>query len=299
MKIAFNIIEKRTIFFAVSLVIIIAGALSVAMQGFNLDIDFTGGTTMHIDLEKTYEEADFNRLNTVVSAITGEAVSTIQRTGDDGREVIIKMREVDSDTRNKVFDAIKEEYDLQGESPLAVDNVSSSVGADLRRSAFLSAIAAAVLMLIYITIRFEFITGLSAVLCLLHDVLIILAFYSFLQVPMNTNFIAAILTVLGYSINATIIIFDRVRENMRLQGKKNFADTVNQSIWQTMARSVNTSITTLFVITCLLIFGVESIQNFSLPITIGIIAGTYSSVFLSGNVWVLLKDGMTKKQAKK
>jgi preprotein translocase SecF subunit len=235
-------------------------------------------------------------LNNAIKAVTGENVSSIQKTGEAEDEVIIKVKEIDSVTRNKVFASIKQAYNLKADAPLAVDNVSSAVGADLRKSAVMSAVVAVILMLIYITIRFEFMTGLSAVLCLMHDVLVILTFYSLFRIPMSINFIAAMLTILGYSINATIIVFDRVRENMKFQKKEGFANVVNKSIWQTMARSVNTSLTTLFVILSLYIMGVTAIKDFAFPIMIGIIAGTYSSVFMSGNIWVYLKENFAKKK---
>lgn len=292
---SFHIIEKRKIFLAISALIIITGIISMLTIGFNFDIDFLGGTTMHIALEKEYDgAADYDKLNSAIKEITGENVSSIQKTGANNDEVIIKVKEIDSATRNKVFENIKKAYNLKSEAPLAVDNVSSSVGADLRKSAVMSATVAVILMLIYITIRFEFKTGLSAVLCLMHDVLVILTFYSLFRIPMNINFIAAILTVLGYSINATIIVFDRVRENMRFQKKEGFANIVNRSIWQTMARSINTSLTTFFVIFTLYIFGVANVKDFAFPIMIGIIAGTYSSVFMAGNIWVFLKGKTAK-----
>lgn len=295
-KMMFNIIEKRRIFFIISAVIIATGLVSMFTIGFNFDIDFLGGTTMHISLEKQYDgSTDYEKLNNAIKEVTGENVSSIQKTGDAADEVIIKVKQIDSDTRNKVFANIKTAYNLKADAPLAVDNVSSAVGADLRKSAIMSVIAAIILMLIYITIRFEFKTGVSAVLCLMHDVLIMLTFYSLFQIPMSINYIAALLTILGYSINATIIVFDRVRENSRLIKKEGFANIVNTSIWQTMARSINTSLTTLFTILSLYIFGVASVKDFALPIMIGVIAGTYSSVFMAGNIWVYLKEIFPKK----
>jgi preprotein translocase SecF subunit len=292
----FHIVEKRNIFFIISAIVIAAGIISMFTLGFNFDIDFLGGTTMHIELEKEYDgTTDYEKLNAAVMEVTGENVSSIQKTGDAGDEVIIKVKEIDSETRNKVFDKIKETYNLTSQAPLAVDNVSSAIGADLRKAAVMSSLVAVLLMLIYITFRFEFKTGLAAVICLVHDVLIILTFYSLFRIPMSINFIAAVLTILGYSINATIIVFDRVRENMKLQRKQGFANVVNLSIWQTMRRSINTSITTFFVISALYILGVPAIKDFALPIMMGIVAGTYSSVFISGNIWVLLKENLVKK----
>ncbi len=289
----FNIIEKRKIMFAISLVIIAAGIVSFFIQGFNLGIDFAGGTTMHISL-KTEVNADvIDKVSAAVEATSGQKPSSVVATGD-GTEVIIKTKEMDTKTRDDMFDAIKGEFKLEDADRLAVDNVSASVGKDLKRSAFLSTIIAAALMLIYITFRFEYRTAVSAVACLLHDVLIVLSFYSILQLPMNITFIAAILTILGYSINATIVVFDRIRENRKLKPRANFAEIVNQSIWQTMTRSINTSLTTVLVIVVLFVLGVPAIKEFSLPIIVGIVAGTFSSVFLAGNFWVILRTKMGK-----
>ena len=170
-----------------------------------------------------------------------------------------------------------------------LESVSGSVSADLRNAAIVSSIIAVVLMLVYITIRFQFSSALAAVICLCHDVFVVLAAYSILQIPVSSSVIAVTLTILGYSINATIIIFDRVRENVRLIRNATFAEKVNISINQTLMRSINTTVTTLLTIGLIYILGVQSIKEFSLPLIIGLIAGLYSSVCLSGALWTVFK----------
>ena len=150
-------------------------------------------------------------------------------------------------------------------------------------------------MLIYIAIRFEVLSGVAAVMALIHDVLIMLSVYVIFKIPVNSSFVAAILTILGYSINATIVVFDRVRENQRLMRKEPFQNVVNTSIWQSMGRSINTTITTLVTIVLLYFMGVDAIKEFALPIIVGVLSGFYSSVFLSGNFWIMLKKARKDK----
>ncbi len=174
------------------------------------------------------------------------------------------------------------------------DIVSPSTGADLARSAIWMSILACLAILIYVTFRFEFVSGVVAVLALVHDVLLLLGLYSILQWSVDTNFIAAVLTVLGYSINNTIVIMDRIRENTRHSRKESYAQIAENSIWQTFNRSVNTTITTLLTIGMVYILGVPSIKAFSLPIIIGIVIGFYSSVFVSGSIWSTWRDSAVK-----
>lgn len=150
-------------------------------------------------------------------------------------------------------------------------------------------------MLVYISFRFDFKSGLAAIVALIHDVLVMLSAYVIFQIPVNMNFIAAVLTILGYSINATIVVFDRIRENRKLMRKNSFGDVVNFSVWQSMTRSVNTTLTTLFTVLMVAILGVASIRNFAIPICVGVIAGLYSSVCLSGPVWAKFMAAGKKK----
>ena len=181
-----------------------------------------------------------------------------------------------------------------GVEKMSEDIVSPSTGRELARSALWMSILACLAILLYVTFRFEFTSGVVAILALVHDVVILLGIYSVLRISVNTNFIAAILTVLGYSINNTIVIMDRIRENTRHARKETYGEIANKSIVQTMNRSINTTITTLLTIGMVYIMGVPSIQSFSLPIIIGLFVGFYSSVFVSGPLWALWRDAGVK-----
>lgn len=277
----FNIVEKKFIFMIISLVIIATGVVCFFINGFNADIDFAGGTEIIVSGLKYNEKA----ITESLSAIEGVKVSTIQKTSDG---ILVKTMYLSDAQVTQVKDTLAK--DFEGAKVESVDSISPTIGKELWQSAAASIAIAALLMLLYITFRFEVLSGISAVIALIHDLLIMVSFYVIFRVPVNTSFIAAILTILGYSINATIVIFDRIRENNRL-AKKNvpFSVTVNKSIWQTLNRSINTSITTLFTLVVLYIIGVQSIKEFALPLIVGIIAGTYSSIFISGPVWATLK----------
>ncbi len=284
----FNIIEKRSIFFIISAIIIIAGIVGFVVNGgFNTDIDFTGGTEIYVNIGAEYDEM---AIRDALKGVEDIEISSVQKSGDN--EAIIKTSELSQEQKVAAQDAIKAAF--TNSTILSVDNVSASVGKELWNNAATSIAIAAILMLIYITFRFELLTGISAVIALIHDMLVMMSVYALFQFPVNTSFIAAILTILGYSINATIVVFDRVRENTRFLKKDSFANVVNKSIWQTMARSINTSITTLIVLVVLYVLGVPSIKEFALPLIIGVVCGCYSSVFLAGQFWVLLKGKSAK-----
>ena len=288
----FNIIEKRSIFFIISAIVIIAGIVGFAINGgFNTDIDFTGGTEIYVNIGTEFDEI---AIRDALKGVDGVEISSVQKSGET--EAIIKTKELSQEQKVAAQDAIKAAF--ADSTILSVDNVSASVGKELWNNAATSIAIAAILMLIYITFRFELLTGISAVLALIHDMLIMMSVYALFQFPVNTSFIAAILTILGYSINATIVVFDRVRENTRFLKKESFADVVNKSIWQTMGRSINTSITTLIVLVALYVLGVPSIKEFAMPLIIGVVCGCYSSVFLAGQFWVLLKGKNAKVVAK-
>ncbi len=171
---------------------------------------------------------------------------------------------------------------------LAESRIGASISGEIKRSAFIATIIAVILMLLYITVRFEFRSAIAAILCLIHDIILVVATYSVLGIPVSSNIIAVMLTILGYSINATIVLFDRVRENKRKMGKTDFGVIINTSARQTLMRSINTTITTLLTIGMVYILGVHSIKEFALPLIVGIVAGLYSSVFLSGSFWYTL-----------
>ena len=292
-----HIPKKLPLFGTIGIIFCLIGLVSMILLPFgvnlfNYDIDFVGGTMMNIEMHKEMDKATMDEIADVVKGVTGEAVSSIQKSGEGDTQVIIKTKTLDSQTRDAVFEALVAKYSLSNGSEegsvsdlLAVDNVDPIMSGDLRNAAITAAFVAILLMLVYITIRFDFRSGIAAVLALIHDVLVMLSAYVILQIPLNMTFIAAILTILGYSINATIVVFDRIRENKKMLRKQSFDDIVNTSIWQSMGRSVNTTLTTLFTILMVLILGVPSLKNFALPLVVGVVAGLYSSVFLSGSLW--------------
>ena len=299
----FSFTKHFKIFAVISLLLVIVGIIGLVcipfgVYLFNFDIDFLGGTTMQFELYTDVNADVTANVENIVKDVTGAAPSSVIKAGDSGTQVVIKTLELDSETRDQVFQAVAEAYNLpEGDQPIKSDYVSASVGADLRNSAIIASAVAAVLILLYITIRFEFRSGIAAVIALVHDLLVMLSMYITFQIPFNMNFIAAALTILGYSINATIVVFDRIRENRKLMPKEEFASVVDHSIWQTMNRSINTTVTTLLAIVLLLILGVSSIRNFALPLTIGILAGCYSSVCLSGSIWNKLRGKGHKQHA--
>lgn len=299
----FSFTKHFKIFAVISLLLVIVGIIGLVcipfgVYLFNFDIDFLGGTTMQFELYTDVNADVTANVESIVKDVTGAAPSSVIKAGDSGTQVVIKTLELDSETRDQVFQAVAEAYNLpEGDQPIKSDYVSASVGADLRNSAIIASAVAAALILLYITIRFEFRSGVAAVIALVHDLLVMLSMYIIFQIPFNMNFIAAALTILGYSINATIVVFDRIRENRKLAPKEEFAAVVDRSIWQTMNRSINTTVTTLLAIVLLLVFGVSSIRNFALPLTIGIVAGCYSSVCLSGSIWTKLRGKEHKQHA--
>ena len=287
----FSIVKNRMKFIAVSVIIIVCGIAAMAYNGakgngiFNFDIEFTGGTAVTVDMGK---EFDNDELAAVCADVTGQKNPQIQKILGTN-EASIKLQSIDGDTRTKLSKAIVEKFSLTDDSILSVQDISATVSGEMQKMAFIALLVSCAAMLIYITIRFkDFKTGLSSIFALLHDVLIMLSFYAIFRVPVNKAFIAALLTVVGYSINATIVIFDRIRENKGAIRYKTTEELVNLSIKQTLKRSIYTSLTTFLAIAAVYVFGVKSVKEFALPIMVGIISGTYSSVFLSGSFWYML-----------
>jgi len=266
--------------------------LPFGVYWFQFDIDFVGGTTMQYELHVPVTAEVTADVASIEQEVSGQPASSVTKAGDSGTQVVIKSLELSSETRDAIFDAVAEKYGLEMEDCLKSDYVSASVGKDLRSKAIKASLIAVALILVYITIRFEFRSGIAAIVALVHDLLVMLSMYIIFRIPFNMNFIAAALTIFGYSINATIVVFDRIRENKKKEGMKNlpFAEIVDASIHQTLNRSLNTTITTLIVMLMLLILGVSSIRNFAAPICVGVIAGCFSSVCISGPVWNLLSS---------
>lgn len=279
-------------------IMVLALLLSLFGMGINVGIDFSGGMSMQYTVGEAVTQSDIEGVLNGIG-LKDYAVS-VQGTGKDS--INIRIKAIDEDGVQGVQASITEA--LQAKYPNAaiygdVNYVGPVAGATLLRNAFLSVLIAALCMLIYIAIRFDFNSGAAAVLGLVHDVLIMLSFMVILRsfVQMNSSFIAAMLTIVGYSINNTIIIFDRIRENARkMPSSTPRADVVSRSIKECLGRTINTTLTTLVTIVCLYIFGVSSIREFALPIIVGIISGVYSANMINGYVWAFLEE---KKRAKK
>lgn len=279
-------------------IMVLALLLSLFGMGINVGIDFSGGMSMQYTMGEAVTQSD---IEGVLNGI-GLKDYAVSVQGSNRDSINIRIKAIDEDGVQGIQASITEA--LQTKYPNAaiygdVNYVGPVAGATLLRNAFFSVLIAALCMLIYIAIRFDFNSGAAAVLGLVHDVLIMLSFMVILRsfVQMNSSFIAAMLTIVGYSINNTIIIFDRIRENARkMPSSTPRMDVVNRSIKECLGRTINTTLTTLVTIVCLYIFGVSSIREFALPIIVGIISGVYSANMINGYVWAFLEE---KKRARK
>lgn len=291
----FEFVKNFRVFTVISIILVAVGIVGLVLLPFgvtlfNLDIDFLGGVTLEYNIGVPVTSEVTDAVRDIVHEVTGEYPASVTKAGDAGTTVNVKATEMSSEEREAVFERVAQAYG--GAELITSEYVSAVVGNDLRNAAIIASVAAAAGILIYITIRFELRSGLAAVCCLIHDILAMLSMYIIFQIPFNMNFIAAALTILGYSINATIVVYDRVRENNKtLGGKGDFAQVVDLSIRQTMARSVNTTVTTLLPVICILILGVQSIRNFAWPLLIGIVCGGYSSICLAGPLWCKFRGG--------
>ena len=285
-----RIVENRKYFFILPICVILTGLIFMIVNNatgrgvFNFDVEFSGGTSFLVDMGAKFNNDD---VVSIVREITGQDAPQVQKAGTGETQVMIKVRSLDQETRTALRDAFIQRYGVS-ESDITYSDVSPTVSADMQRSATLAVVVACALMLVYISIRFKDVKmGTAAIIALLHDAFIIISFYSILRIPVNYSFIAVLLAMLGYSINATIIIFDRVRENKARQRKAGVVELVNTSVIQTLRRTINTSVTTLAAILFLYILGVPSIKEFSLPIIIVIFFSGYSSMFLVGSFWCM------------
>lgn len=290
-----HFLGKKNICFSVSLALIAVGFIAMTVFGvrgkgvLNFGLDFSGGTSTTVVMNETMTLDEVNnRVVPVVEDVIG-AGNIQTQTVNDSAEVIIKTRTLDSDERTALKDALTERFNIQEE--IQQETISATISSEMRNDAIIAVVVATICMLIYIWFRFSDIRfATSAVLALVHDVLIVLGFYAVFRISVNSNFIACMLTIVGYSINATIVIFDRIRENMAEMKKRDtLVDVVNRSITQTLTRSVYSSLTTAIMVIMLLILSVSSIKLFALPLLIGIVCGTYSSVCLAGAVWYVLR----------
>ncbi len=274
-------IKSRKVFYIISLLIIIPGLVSLVTKGLNLGIDFTGGSIIQVQMESSVQSAQ------VRSALTEIGMDRAD-VSKSGNQFLIRTAELDQEQTRQLLDALESKF--KNVEFLSAESVGASIGKELTNKAILAVIIAALAMLIYISFRFEWTFGVAAIVSEIHDVLFVLGLFSLFQWEINTPFIAAILTIVGYSINDTIVIFDRIRENLRMKRKEDYASLVNRSITQSLNRSINTVLTSLFALVALLAFGGGNIRYFILAMVIGFIIGAYSSIFVASPVWYDIKN---------
>ena len=273
-----DIVGNRKIWFGLSGLFIVIGLVALLLHGgLNPGIEFQGGTLLQLQFNQA---TSLEQVRSVLADYNLEK-STLQETGDGA--FLVRTKELNDEARREVLAGLKEKigpYEM-----LRNEKVGAVVSAELRNNAFLALTIAAILMLIYIALRFEIKFAVAGVLALLHDILITVGIFALLNVEIDSTFIAAILTIVGYSINDTIVVFDRIRENLKANKKEPLAKLVNRSIMETLTRSVNTALTTLFAVIALLVFGGETTKVFALALFIGLLAGTYSSIFIASPLW--------------
>lgn len=300
-----NFLGKKNICFIISIVVIAAGFAGMALNSsqtgklLNYGMDFTGGTSTNVTFNEDMSlEEISSRVVPVVSEITGDADVQTQKVAGTN-EVIIKTKTLSVDQRQALDDALAEQFGVES-GKITAESISGAVSAEMKQDAFVAVIIATICMLVYIWFRFKDIKfAASAVLALVHDVLVVITFYALAKWSVGSTFIACMLTIVGYSINATIVIFDRIRENLKTKtNKQSLADIVNKSITQTFTRSINTSLTTFVMVFVLFLLGVSSIREFALPLMVGIVCGTYSSVCVTGTLWYVMTTAKNKKAGK-
>ncbi len=300
-----NFLSKRKAFFGLSIGVILIGfvVMGVNQSGIgmplNYSLDFVGGTstTMTLNEDMSIEEIDA-QIVPLIEEITGDGnVQTTKVAGSN--QVIIKTRTLNVEERKEFADVMVNNFGV-AEDSITAETISATISSEMQTGAVKAIVVATVLMLLYIWFRFKDIRfGASAVAALVHDVLVVLAFYAIVKISVGNTFIACMLTIVGYSINATIVIFDRIRENLKeMRNKEELQELVNRSISQTLSRSIFTSLTTFFMVAALEVFGVSSIREFALPLIAGIICGTYSSICLTGAMWYVLRTRAGKKTAR-
>lgn len=298
-----DFLSKKAVFFGISAVLIAGGfvmmGINQASDGdiLNFSLDFKGGTATTVTFNQEYTLSEIeSQIIPEMENITGSSIQPqpVQNTN----EVVFKSNSLDIEQREAIESMLAEKYGVSADH-ITSETISSTISDEMKSDTILAVVIAIVCMLIYIRIRFKDIRfGVSGVLALLHDVLVVLAFYAVAKISVGSTFIACMLTIVGYSINATIVIFDRIRENINLSGKnEDVKGIVNKSITQTLSRSLFTSLTTFIMVAALYILGVTAIREFALPLMVGIICGTYSSVCLAGGMWYLLRSVKSKKKA--
>ena len=308
-----DLYSKRHYFFALSIVIVLAGFIGYLFNGFQLDIQFQGGTIMRIEMND--DKFDTSEVESVISSTIGKKVSAQKLQTYNAKDssdkidlLMLKVSKEDTLTGeqiNQVVETLKAKYNVKPDAQMQVQSVAPFIGKEMLQKGLLAAVLASVLIVIYVWWRFSVMSGLSAAifanLALLHDAMVMLAVYVIFRIPLNESFVAAVLTILGYSINDTIVIYDRIRENTRLMKKVPVSQLVNTSVVQTMARSINTTVTVVLCVTTVLIFSsvnnITSIKEFSMPLLVGLVSGTYSTIFIASPLWAMWQQHKLKRKA--
>ena len=299
---AINFVGKRKVFFIVSIILILSGPAAMLInsqagnKALNYSLEFSGGTSTTVTFN---EDMDIKTIDSEVTPVVEEVTGdkNVQPTKVVGtNQVVIKTRSLTQEEREALQNALVEKFGVD-ENTISTESISSTVSKEMRQDAIVAVVVATICMLLYIWFRFKDIRfASSAVLALLHDVLVVLAFYAIARISVGNTFIACMLTIVGYSINATIVIFDRIRENMHGSRRiDNIEEVVNSSITQTLTRSIYTSFTTFVMVAVLYIMGVSSIREFAAPLMVGILVGAYSSVCVTGALWLVMKKNVKRK----
>lgn len=285
-----KIIEKTKIWFTISLIIIVIGMFFMATKGLEYGLDFKGGTVVQINVGTNFNKTD---IDNVVSKYTKD----FQSSKVNGNSIEIKSASLTNDNVSSIVKTVKSKY--KKSTLTNQENIGASIGTETRVKAIKAIVIAILAMLIYIAFRFEFTFGVSSMVSLVHDVLILLSVYAIFRIPVDSSFVAAALTVIGYSMHDTVVVFDRIRENHKYMRGADPVKLANASLTQTMARSINTVLTVLITLTAVYIFvPLTSMRDFSKPLLVGIVSGCYSSIFIATPFWVILKKHAGKKSSK-
>jgi len=294
----FDIVGRRKIWYFLSLCVIIPGIISMFVKGFNFGIDFTGGTIIELRFD---DKVAITQVREVMKGYSLDN-SMIQLSGDasdakEARDAMIRTIDLEENDRKAIMASLKEK--LGNYVVLREEKVGATMGAELLMNAAIATLLSWLLIVAYVSFRFEFRFGIAAVLALVHDVLVVLGVFSILQKQVDSSFVAALLTIVGYSINDTIVIFDRIRENLRLHFRRggDIVELANRSIYQTLTRSLYTVLTVLFTTFALYWFGGDTTKDFSFALLIGFFSGCYSSIFVASPLWVTLRNWNEAKKA--
>jgi len=292
---ALNILSRKGIFFGISIALIAVGFIVMGISkvstgdALNYSLEFKGGTATNVTFQETMTLERANaEVVPLIEEITGSAVQI--QTVQDSNEVIFKTNSLNIEQREALNQMFMDSFGVE-EKQITSETISSTISSEMKSDTIIAVAVAIVFMLVYIRIRFSDIRfGVSSIIALLHDVLVVLAFYAVAKISVSNTFVACMLTIVGYSINATIVIFDRIRENMSaMTHKDDLKEVINASITQTMSRSIFTSLTTFIMVAVLYVLGVTSIRDFALPLMVGIVCGAYSSICLAGSLWYVLR----------